>query len=91
MMLPLPKGPWLSVSADTCGPFPIGEYVLVVLDAYSRYPEIDIVRTTNTETIAHGIPEIVKTDNCATFSRPRIRRICEGKGILSSKSDSIMA
>ena len=76
MMTPLPKGLWLQVSADICGPFPTGEYVLVVLDAYSRYPEIEIVRTTNTATITlalerifatHGIPEIVKTDNGAPF------------------------
>ena len=51
-MSSLPKGPWVEVSADTCGPFPTREYVLVVLDAYSRYPEIEIVKTINTATFA---------------------------------------
>ena len=34
-MSPTPDGPWLEASADFCGPFPTGEIVLVVLDAYS--------------------------------------------------------
>ena len=51
MMTRLLKGPWLKVSADICGPFPTGKYVLVVLDAYSHHPEIEVIRTTNTATI----------------------------------------
>ena len=35
----MPTGPWQYLNADFCGPFPTGEYVLVVIDAYSRYPE----------------------------------------------------
>ena len=42
-MPPTPKGPWLQLSADFCGPFPTGESVLVILDAYSKYPEVVIV------------------------------------------------
>jgi hypothetical protein len=33
-MSPLPKGPSVQVSADLCGPFPTGQLVYVVLDAY---------------------------------------------------------
>jgi transposase InsO family protein len=75
-MSPLSKGPWVDVSADICGPFPAGEYVLVALDAYSRYPEVEIVSTINTAAITlalerifatHGIPEDIKTDNGALF------------------------
>ena len=87
-MTPLPKGLWLKVSADICGPFPTGEYVLVVLDAYSRYPEIEIVKTTNTATItlaleriftSHGISEVVKTDNGAPFQGKRFAAFAQGK------------
>jgi len=42
-MSPTPKGPWLQALVDFCGPFPTGETVLVVLDAYSKYPEVEIV------------------------------------------------
>lgn len=40
----LPPEPWHTVHMDFCGPFPTGEYLLVVIDAYSRFPEVDIVQ-----------------------------------------------
>ena len=36
-MIELSKGPWQKVNVDFVGPFPSGEYVLVVIDNYSRY------------------------------------------------------
>ena len=75
-MSPTPKGPWLQTSADFCGPFPTGETVLVVLDAYSKYPGVEIVPSTAAkDTIpalerifaTHGIPEVLKTDNGLPF------------------------
>ena len=88
-MSSLPKGPWVEVSADICGPFPTGEYVLVVLDAYSRYPEIEIVKKINTATITfalerifatHGIPEEIKTDNSAPFQGKEFAEFSKEKG-----------
>ena len=46
-MSPLPPEPWHTVHTDFCGPFPTGEDLLVVIDAYSRYPEVDIVHSTS--------------------------------------------
>ncbi|GAB1600597.1 hypothetical protein Ahia01_000337700 [Argonauta hians] len=37
----------LSSPIDFSGPFPSGEYILVVVDDYSRYPEIEIVSSTS--------------------------------------------
>ncbi|XP_028418333.1 uncharacterized protein K02A2.6-like [Dendronephthya gigantea] len=37
-MTSLPDGPWQNVSVDFCGPFPSGDYPLVTMDDYSRYP-----------------------------------------------------
>ena len=42
-MSPLPPEPWHTVHTDFCGPLPTGECLLVVIDAYSRFPEVDIV------------------------------------------------
>ena len=73
-MSPTPNGPWLKAPADFCCPFSTGEMVLVVLDAYSKYPEVEIVSSTATgntfpalERIfpAHGIPEGLKTDDAS--------------------------
>ena len=41
-MSPLPPTPWHTVHIDFCGPFLTG-YFLVVIDAYSQIPEVDIV------------------------------------------------
>jgi hypothetical protein len=66
------KNPWESVSIDFCSPFPSGEYLLVLINNYSRYPEVDIIRTVAHTTVipcldkifaTHGIPRTVKSDN----------------------------
>ena len=80
MMTPLPKGPWLTVSADQdiCLRFPTSEYVLVVLDAgipviqksnckKTRIHAATITSALERIFVTHGIPEVVKTDNGAPF------------------------
>ena len=75
-MTPLPPSPWHTVHIDFCGPFPTGEYLLVIIDAYSRFPEVDIIHSTTAKgTIlklerifaTHGIPMILKSDNGPPF------------------------
>ena len=34
----MPNAPWEQVHVDYCGPVPTGEYLLVVIDRYSRFP-----------------------------------------------------
>ncbi|XP_020555459.2 uncharacterized protein K02A2.6-like [Oryzias latipes] len=76
-MSPLPETPWHRVSADFCGPFPTGEYLLVIIDEYTRYPVVEIVRSTSANTVIpvmdkvfslFGIPAVVKTDNGPPFN-----------------------
>ena len=43
-MSPLALGPWQELSIDFCGPFPNGDYLLVVTDDFSRYPEVEIIK-----------------------------------------------
>ena len=73
----LPPKPWHTVHVDFCGPFPAGEYILVVIDAYSRFPEVEIVKSTSAaSTIAkfervfatHWLPNIIKSDNGPPFN-----------------------
>ena len=96
-MSPTPKGPWLQVSADFCGPFPTGESVLVVLDAYSKYPEVENVSSTAAkDTIpalerivrifaTHGIPEVLKTDNGPPFQSHALQSFVKEKGFTHRK------
>ena len=75
-MTELPCTPWSRVSADFCGPFPTGEYLLVVIDDHSRYPVVEIIRSASARTVIpvfdkifslFGIPEELKTDNGPPF------------------------
>ena len=45
-MTTLPPKPWYTVNVDFCGPFSTGEYLLVGIDTYSRFPEVEIVHST---------------------------------------------
>ena len=56
-MTDLPARPWAVVEADFCGPFPNGEYALVLTDQYSRYPEVEFTKSTSFE----GTSEIFST------------------------------
>ena len=78
VMSELPSKPWEHVAIDFCGPFPTGELALVVVDEYSRYPELEIVTSTSVSTVRpelekifaiHGIPDFVKSDNGPPFDR----------------------
>ena len=76
-MTELPEGPWHTVEIDFCGPFPKGEYALVITDQYSRYPEVEFVTSTSIRPVrrklkkvfaVYGIPKVVQTDNGPPFS-----------------------
>ena len=76
-MTELPESPWAEVSVDFQGPYPSGDYLLVVIDDYSRYPEVEIVSSTSAKSTLpklhavfarHGVPSVVKTDNGPPFN-----------------------
>ena len=78
VMTEIPQGAWLLVGCDLCGPFPTGEHLLVCVDYYSRYPEVEIIHKTNTKNIAdklrklfcrYGAPETLITDNGPQFKK----------------------
>ena len=64
--------PWEYLYADICVPFPTGEYIFTVIDAYSRYPEAILLKKTSSKRLTkelesifskHGYPLTLKTDN----------------------------
>ena len=76
-MSPLPPAPWHTLHTDFCGPFPTGEYLLVVIDVYTRFPEVSVVCSTVASVVipkldrifaAHGIPVILRSDNGPPFT-----------------------
>ena len=64
--IPMPESPWLSVAVDLCGPFPTGETLLILVDYYSWFPFLEILKSKAFATIisklfkiflVHGLPE----------------------------------
>ena len=73
----LPKGPWENLAVDYYGPLPSGEYVLVVIDEYSRFADIDLATSTSAKATipkldrifsSYGIPLHLKSDNGVPFN-----------------------
>ncbi|XP_061176121.1 uncharacterized protein K02A2.6-like [Saccostrea echinata] len=93
-MSPLPSGPWTDLSMDFCGPFPSGDYLMVVMDEYSRYPIVDILKSTSAKAVIpkldkifaeFGIPKILKTDNGPPFNGTEFRQYSEYLGFSHRK------
>ena len=88
-MSPLPNGPWKELSADF-GHLPNGQYILVIMDEYSRYPIVDVLNSlTARNVIPHmdkifsefGFPESIKTDNGPPFNSKDFSDFCKHNGI----------
>ena len=48
---PTEDKPWTSVAIDFYGPVPrTSQYLLVVIDTYSKFPEVEIVNSTEAKT-----------------------------------------
>lgn len=86
----LPMGPWIDIAIDFMGPLPSGEYILVVVDYFSRYLEVEILKKiTATETIARlnkiftrlGYPRTITLDNGRQFISEEFEEFCRIKGI----------
>ena len=51
-MTPLSSGPWKMLAMDFLGP---GFYLLVVIDQYNRFPEVEIVKCTSAKSVSRSL------------------------------------
>ena len=86
----MPKHPWTTLHVDFYGPLQTKEYLLVVIDRYSRFPEVDIVHSTKAAAVipkldrmfaVHGIPDVLISDNGPPFNSTDYKRYLETLGI----------
>ncbi|CAB4035987.1 Transposon Tf2-6 poly, partial [Paramuricea clavata] len=86
----LPKEPWTELAIDICGPFPTGEYIVVLTDYYSRWPEAKTLKTVTPATILkwlnsifaqHGYPTVLKSDNASYFTSTQFKTTLQSWGV----------
>lgn len=72
-----PTAPWEKLAADHWGPLPDGKYLLVVIDEFSKYPEVAVVKGTSAQAnipaldemfARHGFCRRLKTDGGPPFN-----------------------
>lgn len=75
---------------DLMGPFPSGENLLAVVDYYSRYQEVAIVKRTTSNRIItqleaifarHGLPRTIRSDNGPQFVSEEFKNFLGNNGI----------
>lgn len=88
-----PTGPWKRLHADFAQLY--GKYYIIVVDAYSKWLEAEVIRTTSAyETIKFfknlfakfGLPEQLVTDNGPPFQSAEFREFCDKNIIRHSTS-----
>lgn len=91
----MPDKPWIHLAIDFLGPMPSGEYILVVVDYYSRYVELEVMtKITAYETIQRlkkifktwGYPRTITLDNAKQFVSREFGLFCDTKGIILNHS-----
>ena len=88
-MTELPARPWQKISLDFSGPYPSGEYCLIVVDDYSRYLVVELVSTTSAAAVIprldkilpmFGIPEECRSDNGPPFQSREFAEYAKTQG-----------
>ena len=88
----LPLRPWQRVHIDYAGPFK-GKMWLLLIDAFSKWPEIHEMKSTTAEATisklkhifaAQGLPERIVSDNGPQFAASEFQQFCNSRGIVHS-------
>ena len=86
----MPERPWQDVALDLLGPMPTGEYLLVLVDYFSRWVEVDVIKSTTSAVIIkcldkqfsrYGVPSTLRTDNGPNLVSAEMEGYLEEMGI----------
>ena len=92
---PLPGCVWDKLKIDFYGPLPSGQYILVIMDCYSRFPEVEILTSISARSVIprldsvfarHGVPSQVISDNGPPFQSNEFHRYMLAMGIQHTTS-----
>jgi len=86
-MTPLPSAPWKEVAIDFAGPFPSGDYIMVVTDKFSHFPEVEILTSTSAKAVIPKLDafekralDVLKSDNGPPFNGHEFKNFSEYPG-----------
>ncbi|XP_033124167.1 uncharacterized protein K02A2.6-like [Anneissia japonica] len=90
----LPESPWKKLSIDITGPFEKASqayrYAIVLIDYYSKWPEIAFTRAITTDSVCtmlnsifarEGLPDEIVSDNGKQFTSTEFETYLEARGI----------
>ena len=93
----LPERAWQEIAVDLLGPLPTGEHLLVVVDYFSRWMEVDVLRSTTSAAVIkcldnhfarYGMPAGLRTDNGSNL---KMERMFGGNGDCASLQHTFVA
>jgi len=88
-----PDGPWVNVAMDLLD-VPGGTHLLVLIDVYSRWPEViylnkitakDVIAGLSAVFQLHGLPEFIRSDNGPPFSSMELENYLSENNITHQK------
>ena len=86
----LPTQAWVDVAIDFLGPLPSGHYLFVIVDYFSRYKEIKVMKTITADQTVEalkeifsrtGIPVSITADNGRQLTSDSFVKLCSEYGI----------
>ena len=95
IMSELPNAPWESIITDFYGPTSTGEYLISVIDEYSRFPIVKIVTSTSPKAAIpkydeifseFGIPQTVRSDNGSPYNSHEFKDFAKYMGFTHDPS-----
>ena len=84
-----PERPWSRIHIDHAGPYH-NQLWLIIVDAHSKWLDIYPVSSTNSQTTIdmlrvsfsnQGLPEMIVSDNAASFTSAQFAEFCDNNGI----------
>ena len=92
---PTPSETLDTINLDFLGPFPNGQYIFVMIDQCTKYPDVDFMRSTSARNVifvlerffsSYGIPNNIVSDNGPPFTSYELQRYFTSRGIKNHKT-----
>ena len=95
-MMSLPSGPWKMLAMDFLGPFPSGDSLLVVVDKYSSFLKVEIIKSTSGRSVIPRLDAIFARQGAEDrqwppFQQSQVQQLCEVSRIPSQESPTSLA